>query len=188
MKVVVVSPFAQRAGSERYLGLVLDGIPREYVHEVVFLQDGPFAEDVRGRGFPVTVWPTGAGPAAVLRAAWRLRRRLARQRPDLVHANGIKAALVSVLATLGTRTPVVWVKHDLSFDRSLARPVAVGCRLVVGVSVGRRGSVQMSLTCSSWPNHHPPAWTGTSTSPTSGPTIRYSARSRGSCSASSPRE
>jgi glycosyltransferase involved in cell wall biosynthesis len=134
MRVTFVSPFAQRAGSERYLGLVLEGIPREHVRDVVFLQDGPFVEDVRGRGFPVTVWPTGAGPAAILGAARRLRRHLARDRPDLVHANGIKAALVSVLATAGTRTPVLWVKHDLSFDRSLARPVALGCRLVVGVS------------------------------------------------------
>jgi len=134
MKICFVSPFAQAAGSERYLGLVLDGIPREQVRDVVFLQDGPFVEDVRRRSLPVTVWPTGAGPLAILGSVRRLRRHLAVDAPDLVHANGIKAALVAVLATLGTRTGVVWVKHDLSFDRSLARPVALGCRLVVGVS------------------------------------------------------
>lgn len=134
MRITFVSPFAQMAGSERYLGLVLDGIPREQVRDVVFLQDGPFVGEVRRRELPVVVWPTGPGPAAIVRAAWKLRRHLRRDRPNLVHANGIKAALVAVLATLGTRTPVVWVKHDLSFDRSLARPVALGCRLVVGVS------------------------------------------------------
>jgi glycosyltransferase involved in cell wall biosynthesis len=134
MTVTFVSPFAQPAGSERYLGVVLEGLPREQVRDVVFLQDGPFADEVRARGFPVEVWPTGPGVRSILRAARRLRRHLRRAAPDLVHANGIKAALVAVLATLGTRTPVVWVKHDLSFDRSLARPVALGCRLVVGVS------------------------------------------------------
>jgi glycosyltransferase involved in cell wall biosynthesis len=134
MRITFVSPFAQLAGSERYLSLVLDGIPREQVGDVVFLQSGPFVEEVRRRDVPVTVWPTGPGPGAIVRAALKLRRHLRQDRADLVHANGIKAALVAVLATRGTRTPVVWIKHDLSFDRSLARPVALGCRLVVGVS------------------------------------------------------
>jgi glycosyltransferase involved in cell wall biosynthesis len=134
MTITFVSPFAQRAGSERYLGLVLDGLPRDRIGEVVFLQAGPFVADVRARGLEVIVSPTGAGPVSIVRAAARLRRRLRRRRPDLVHANGVKAALVSVLATVGTRIPVVWVKHDLSFDRSLARPLAARCRLVVGVS------------------------------------------------------
>jgi glycosyltransferase involved in cell wall biosynthesis len=49
----------------------------------------------------------------------------------VVHANGIKAALVSVLST---RRPIVWAKHDFSYDGALARFVAGRCRLVVGVS------------------------------------------------------
>ena len=134
MRITFVSPFAQNAGSERYLGLVLDGIPRDWIRGVVFLQDGPFVEDVSGRGHPVTLIETSARLTAIVRSALRLRRLLGDDPPDLVHANGVKAALVSVLATVGRRTPVVWLKHDLSFDRSLARPVAWRCRLVVGVS------------------------------------------------------
>jgi glycosyltransferase involved in cell wall biosynthesis len=134
LSIAFVSPFARRAGSERYLGLVLEGLPREWVGDVVFLEDGPFVEDVRGRGHSVTVLPTSARPPGLLMSAWRLRRLLRHRRPALVHANGIKAALVAVAATFGTRIGVVWVKHDLSFDRSLARPVALRCRLVVGVS------------------------------------------------------
>ena len=129
-----VSPFAQLAGSEHYLGLVLDGIPRERVRCVVFLQEGPFVEEVRRRGLHAEVIPTSARPPGLVRSALQLRRMLRTDRPDLVHANGVKAALVCVLATIRTRTPVVWVKHDLSFDRSLARPLARRCRLVVGVS------------------------------------------------------
>lgn len=132
--ITFVSPFGRPAGAERYLGLVLDGLPRDWVREVVLLEDGPFAEEIRRRELALTVLPTSARLPGIVRSARRLRRLLRSSSPDLVHANGIKAALVSVLATLGLRIPVVWVKHDLSFDRSLARPVARRCRLVVGVS------------------------------------------------------
>ena len=134
LSITFVSPFAALAGSEQYLGLVLDGLPDEWIQQVVFLEDGPFVEEVRERGHRVTVLPTSARPPGLLRSARRLRSLLAGGRADLVHANGIKAALVSVLATVGTGTRVVWVKHDLSFDRSLARLVALRCRLVIGVS------------------------------------------------------
>ena len=132
--IAFVSPFGRPAGAERYLGLVLDGLPRDWIREVVLLEDGPFADEIRERGLPLTVLPTSPRLPGIVRSAWRLRRVLRRNTPALVHANGIKAALVSVLATLGTRVPVVWVKHDLSFDRSLARLVALRCRLVIGVS------------------------------------------------------
>src|SRR5205814_5873889 len=56
------------------------------------------------------------------------------RRPAVVHANGVKAALVAVAAALGTRVPVVWVKHDFSWDGWLSRAVAWRCALVVGVS------------------------------------------------------
>ena len=134
LTIAFVSPFARRAGSERYLGLVLDRLPREWIGDVVFLEEGPFVADVRASGHRVTVLPTSPRPPGLVASAWRLRRLLRRARPTLVHANGIKAALVAVLATLGTGIRVVWVKHDLSFDRSLARPVALRCRLVIGVS------------------------------------------------------
>ena len=131
--ITFVSPYAQAGGSERYLAQLLDGIAPPRIKAVVYLQDGPAVDEQRGRR-DVTVIPTSPRPPAIVDAARRLHRMLAADRPDLVHANGVKAALVAVLATLGTGIPVVWVKHDLSFDRSLARPLALGCRLVVGVS------------------------------------------------------
>jgi glycosyltransferase involved in cell wall biosynthesis len=134
VKITFVSPFAQNAGSERYLGLVLDALPPSWVQDVVFLEDGPFVGAIRARGHPVTLIETSARLPGILRSARALRRRLAAEPPELVHANGVKAAVVAVLATLRTDTRVVWVKHDLSFDRSLARPLARRCRLVVGVS------------------------------------------------------
>jgi glycosyltransferase involved in cell wall biosynthesis len=70
----------------------------------------------------------------MLPAALRLRRLLRAQRPAVVHANGVKAALVCALAAPGTGVPVVWVKHDFSWDGALARTLAARCTLVVGVS------------------------------------------------------
>ena len=133
-RVVFVSPFAQLAGAERFLELMLENMPRSLVRRVVFLQEGPFVARAREAGHPVTVLPTSPRPAGLVRSAWRLRRLLENDPPDLVHANGVKAALVCALAVLGKRTPLVWMKHDLSFDRSLARPLARRCRLVIGVS------------------------------------------------------
>ena len=71
---------------------------------------------------------------SLLGAALRLRRRLLSRRPQLVHANGVKAALVSTLATLGTRLPVLWLKHDFALDGWRARLIARRCSQVVGVS------------------------------------------------------
>ena len=132
--VVFVSPFAQLAGAERFLELMLENMPRSQVRRVVFLQDGPFVARAHDAGHPVTVLPTSPRPPGLVRSAWRLRRLLESDPPDLVHANGVKAALVCALALVGKRTPLVWMKHDLSFDRSLARPLARRCRLVIGVS------------------------------------------------------
>ena len=66
-----------------------------------------------------------AGPrAGMVAAALKLRRMLMRRRPAVVHANGVKAALVAVLATPGTGIPVLWLKHDYSWDGPLARAIA----------------------------------------------------------------
>jgi len=50
----------------------------------------------------------------------------------VIHANGVKAALACVLAR--PRAPVLWVKHDFSFDGWLVRFIARRCAAVVGVS------------------------------------------------------
>ena len=52
----------------------------------------------------------------------------------MVHANGVKAALAAGLATAGSRVPILWLKHDYSWDGPLARVVALRSRRVVAVS------------------------------------------------------
>ena len=100
---------------------------------VVALAEGPFVERMREQGRQVDVVPTPAR-LGMLPAALRLRRVLLARRPAVVHANGVKAALVASLATPGTGIPVLWLKHDFSWDGPLARLVASRCAAVVAVS------------------------------------------------------
>jgi glycosyltransferase involved in cell wall biosynthesis len=132
--ITFVSSHARNGGAERYLELLLEQLGPPWIRDVICLEEGPLAERLRGRGYPTDVIATSPRPAGLVASAWTLRRRLRRTRPAVVHANGIKAALVAVLGTVGTRTPVVWLKHDVSRDGWLARLVARGCRLVIGVS------------------------------------------------------
>ena len=100
---------------------------------MVSLQDGWLVDRLRAAGHPVAVVPAGRR-LGVLPAAVRLRRALLARKPAVVHANGVKAALVAGLAMAGTGVPVVWVKHDFFWDGPLAQLVARLCRQVVGVS------------------------------------------------------
>ena len=131
--VTFVISHAQRGGAERYLELLLDHLEPASVQSIVSLQDGPFVERLRGSGHRVEVVPTGPR-LSMLRSAWRLRRLLRSGPPAAIHANGVKAALVSVLATPRMGIPVIWVKHGFSWDGPLARAVASRCDQVVAVS------------------------------------------------------
>jgi glycosyltransferase involved in cell wall biosynthesis len=131
--VAFVVSHARLGGAERYLELLLDGLGAEWVRAIVCLGEGPFVDRLRRLGHSVEVVPTPRR-IGMLAAAWKLRRHLLRQRPDVVHANGTKAALVCGLATLATGIPVIWVKHDHFRDGWLTNLIALRCRQVVGVS------------------------------------------------------
>lgn len=73
-------------------------------------------------------------------AAYRVRKLLQVARPQILHANGLKATLVCQLAVLGTGIPLVWVKHDFSWDGWMARAAALRCASVIGVSKAVTGT------------------------------------------------
>ena len=138
--VLFVGSHARRGGSERYLELVLASIGPEWVRHVALLEDGPSADALRAADHPVAVIPTGTSSRAILSAGLQLRRVLRSLDVRVVHANGTKAALVSVIAAAGKGTPIVWVKHDHE-NTALGKIIATRCTTVVGVS----GSVLTSL-------------------------------------------
>jgi glycosyltransferase involved in cell wall biosynthesis len=132
--VAFVSSHSDRGGSERYLALLLEHLEPAWISTVVCLDEGPLADELRSLGLPVEVITTGTGATDVFAAARRLRQSLDRAGSAVVHANGVKAALVAVTATAGTRTPVVWIKHDVARDGWQAQLIARRCARIIGVS------------------------------------------------------
>lgn len=133
LDVLVVTPKGVLGGAERWLLSLLDNTDRIRAH-VVMLGAGPLESRLRERGVGCTVLSVGAGGAEIVAAIRAVRRVLRRRRPDVVLANGIKAALVSVPGGQLDGFPVVWVKHDPTHERPLGVLVARGCSTVVGVS------------------------------------------------------
>jgi glycosyltransferase involved in cell wall biosynthesis len=93
---------------------------------VVLFADGPFRQALETAGVRVRVFPSEwaargvrregphfspANVASVIRLAW-LTARVARG-SDLIYANSPKALLVSSIARLVRRKPVIWFLHDL---------------------------------------------------------------------------
>ncbi|WP_354697392.1 glycosyltransferase [Paraconexibacter sp. AEG42_29] len=133
VKVLFVSSHAQLGGGEAYLRSIVEGLGDGWSAGVVTLHDGPFVGRLREGGHDVTVIPS-RGRASVLTDALRLRRSIRATAPDVIHANGIKAALAAVLATPLGGPPVLWLKYDFGWDGALATFVALRCRMVVGIS------------------------------------------------------
>jgi glycosyltransferase involved in cell wall biosynthesis len=119
-------------GAERWLLSLLDSTDR-LDPTVVVLDDGPLVDEVRRRGVPVHTVPTGPSGHHLARSAARLRRLLRTVDPDVVLANGIKAAAVVVPPARTLGVPVAWVQHDPSFASTLVPAVAALADLTVTV-------------------------------------------------------
>src|SRR5436309_2695212 len=140
--VTFVSSHARLGGEENYLLRLIDALGPAWVRNVICLEDAPFVERLREHGIRTDVIPTGPR-VGIVSSAFGLHRALRSARPDVVHANGVKAAVVAALATTGLRVPLIWVKHDFSWDGLLARWVARRCTQVVGVSSFRADAVEL---------------------------------------------
>lgn len=133
-RVTFVSSHARLGGSEVYLETLLAALDRSAVAGVVVLEDGPLVARLEAKGFDVNVIGTSGNPADMARSALTLGRLVRMQGPDVVHANGVKAATMMTLARPLARRPFVWVKHDFSWDGWLGSLVARRAACVVGVS------------------------------------------------------
>jgi glycosyltransferase involved in cell wall biosynthesis len=131
--VAFVCDHADLGGAEHNLEVLLETFDPGWIGVVIVLEEGPFVDRLRRSGYRVEVVPTGRR-LGILPGAVRLRRALRRADPAVIHANGVKAALLSVLATTGWKVPIVWLKVDLAFDGWLARWIARRCSQVVGMS------------------------------------------------------
>ncbi len=130
LQVTIVTPFGTDfGGSEQWLLSLVRHAPWLRFRAIV-LQEGPLAGRLRAAGVAVVVLPTGASATAVGRASRGILTDLREHRPDVVMGNGVKAQLALTGPAALLHLPTVWIKHDHSFDGSLARPLG---KLATGV-------------------------------------------------------
>lgn len=134
LDVVVVFTAGVLGGAERWALDLIDATDRLRVSAVVLGPGGALQPELERRGIDVESVATGASPAAVALTARRLAVVLRRRRPDVVLANGSKAAICCVGAGLASRTRVVWARHDFARDRVLGRRLARRVDAVVATS------------------------------------------------------
>jgi glycosyltransferase involved in cell wall biosynthesis len=137
-RVLFLASHSQLGGSEKVLEDLVAELPSATVAGVVALQEGPLVDILRARPGSVAVIPTSGSPASMAGSSVRLARHVRRTRPQVVHGNGVKAALVAVAATRLAAplrpVPVVWMKHDVTLDGPVGRALARRCAAVACVS------------------------------------------------------
>jgi glycosyltransferase involved in cell wall biosynthesis len=144
-RIVFLDHCALLSGAELALERLLRALGASVEPHVVLGEEGPLLARLASAGISVEVLPApramretrrdriGArllpGPELAQTAAYTvaLARRLRRLRPDLVHANSLKALLYGGLAARLAHVPVVWHVHDRIADDYLSR---AGVRLV----------------------------------------------------------
>ena len=118
MKILYVNHTSVVSGAEHSLSTLLRALPSE-VSPAVACPDGAFAENVRGLGIPVYQTPEATGSlrlhplhttravAELAAAAVAVRGIIRRTRPDVVHANSIRAGVILSLATGRNGPPTI---------------------------------------------------------------------------------
>lgn len=139
-----IIPTLDRAGAEKQLCLLAGGLPREEfeVHVCALTRGGPLEADLAAAGVPATV--VGKRWKLDLGALVRLKRHVARLRPDLIHTWMFAANTYgfAAAASCGIKNVVIaqrcvdpWKgRLQLLLDRAMARR----CRAVVVNSEGVR--------------------------------------------------
>ncbi len=112
------------SGAERVLLNVLEDLPGQGIAPVVLSPPGPLQRDAAQMGVATEVcqplearftwkpWRMLRYARSFLRAVRELRQTLVGLRPDVVHANSVRAGLVATAATAGLSIPIVWHVHD----------------------------------------------------------------------------
>ncbi|MFE2263712.1 glycosyltransferase [Streptomyces griseosporeus] len=135
LRVTVVAPYGVIGGAELWILSLLDVTDRLDV-DAVLLADGPLRQEFERRGVPCALRPTGRSVPELAGAAVWLARRLRAGRPDVVLANGVKAATVAAPAARLCAVPCVWAKHDHSYDGALTAALAAVTDGCIGTEPG----------------------------------------------------
>ncbi|HEY5198274.1 MAG TPA: glycosyltransferase [Solirubrobacteraceae bacterium] len=139
MRVVYLDHVAQLSGGELALLHLLPHLSRVDPH-VILAEDGPLAQELVHGGISTEVFPMSerarglrkgdvglrrlplGAAAATVSYTLRLTARLRRTRPDLVHANSLKAGVYGSVAARLAGVPVIWHVRDRIAPDYLPKP------------------------------------------------------------------
>lgn len=139
LRVLFTVPWARRSGGaeEMLQGLIEDAGANGLEPELVFLEDGPWAAELRAAGVRVEVVPAGRlrQPLAFLRTVRALARIIRARRPELIVNWTAKTQLYGAPAALlaGRGRRVLWWQHSIPRGHWLDRAAtllparAIGC-------------------------------------------------------------
>ncbi len=156
MRVLHLITGLQRGGAEHMLYKLLetDGFRGETAAVVSLTPGGVFAEKIAALGVPVEDLGMRAGPAA-LAGLGRLRKAIARHRPDVVHCwmyhAGVLAAVAARLGRL--ELPLIWnIRHSVQSLSDEKRTTRAVIRLAARLSQRPKRIVYNSYTAAE--EHH----------------------------------
>jgi len=139
MRIIFYNHTGLVSGAERMLLLLLASVPHDrFLVSLVCPLEGPLQSETKALGFPVHTAPSLTARftynpfklflylLSASKVMLETRKTFVSLRPDLVHANTVRAGVVATIATIGTGIPVVWHIHDML----PAHPITLGIRLV----------------------------------------------------------
>ena len=137
VKALFVQPFAHGGGSENVLLRLVGGLDRSRIDPVMLLmEDGPLTTQIAALELRQRIVEL-PGKLSILRfpfVARRLAGWLSAEGIEVIHANGTKAAMLSVLLGRRLGIPVLWMKHGHDFDRLAPRMLGPWCDRIACVS------------------------------------------------------
>ncbi|NYE18711.1 glycosyltransferase [Microbacterium immunditiarum] len=155
-RVLVLTHTGDVGGAETALLRLIGALDAgRFAVQVTTLEDGDLVQRLNDGGVLVSMLDAGrlvrvtrdrtiASPFAVLRnagdtlrTARRLRAHVRAEKPDLIVANSLKAAVLLAFTAPGTRTPWVWHLHDRLASDYLPAPVAAAMRMLARVGPRR---------------------------------------------------
>lgn len=135
MKVLQVVATMGTGGAEAIVSALVTAPATQGEHPCVASAGGWRTEPLVGAGVHLLNLPLdGRRASDLVTATARLRRWLAAERPDLVHAHNVKASAVAAAASGRSRVPVVTTVHGLPHYRLAARILGRSSDRVVAVS------------------------------------------------------
>jgi glycosyltransferase involved in cell wall biosynthesis len=163
-RILYVNHTGLVSGAEKVLIDILHGLNRDLYEPIVTCPaHGGLATEVVALGVAWLPMPAmearfARRPGNALRAvaplfrsvAW-LRKLIRTLSPDLIHANSVRAGIVSSLAALGTGTPVVWHVHDTLPRHPVSTAIRACVLLMRGTQVVAISNATAVKFCGSFP-------------------------------------